>query len=689
MKTNIASKNWPHAVETLESRIAPARFFVSGIALKIFDSAGVEQLGDAAAAAAAGVTKALLLNPGDKVFYDLNGDHMVGAGDVKWMVVTAGLAMTFFNDVNASGQFDLAELTGIAVGDGVRATITGEVNGSIATGLNAMGHFDVFQGQLNLDALSSIAGLTITGHVHGDIVAGNAIKNVTVNDPAFAHASDASVSGKIATGTAARGLSESFDGTGATPLTMFYVQRIIADGGKIKNVTLANGASAILTGNGRDVLLGDAGKGGNISGLTILHSPVATLVQAGAGGNSTLNSGNGGVGGAVINAIIKSESSGAFRISSGAGGNAAAGDGGVGGEVSLLTLKMLGDPSSFAVNSGAGGKGGGTGAGGAGGALTTISVTAAKITNGASIFSGAGGDGGTTDAAPGGISGSVSDITFRDRFAAGGTISIFAGAGGKAQSTQGKGGGTGSITGVTLDALHSDIFIGSDSKPAGDGITGGDAGKISQIAGSVGTLVIEASDGGKGVAGIGGKGGKVSFVNIPHVGDFVRAIKAGNGGVGVGVPGGDGGTVANIFVAGDIGDFSSAFDVASFATGMGGIVAGQGGVGTGAIPGKNGSILNVNADRIAAMIAGRPAANALIAGSPMNPPGNAVTKISGIVANVIGADLDHDRAFDFIDAGPVGFHLGDGDTALDGLVIVKTGGGGAALAGRSLKIIEV
>ena len=689
MKTNIASKNWSPAVETLESRIAPARFFVSGTSLQIFDSAGVEQLGDAAAATAAGVTKALLLNPGDKVFYDLNGDHMVGAGDVKWMVVTAGQAMPFFNDVNASGQFDLSELTGIAVGDGVRATITGEVNGSIATGLNAMGHFDVFNGALNLDALSSIAGLTITGHVHGDIVAGNAIKNVTVNDPPFAHASDASVSGKIATGTAARGLSESFDGTGVTPLTLFYVQRLLPDGGKIKNVTLANGASAILTGNGRDVLLGDAGSGGNISGLTILHSPVATLVQAGAGGNSTMNSGNGGGGGAVINASIKSESSGAFRISSGAGGNAAAGEGGAGGAVSFLTISALGDPSSFAVNSGAGGNGGGTGTGGEGGFMTTISVTTARIANGVNILSGAGGNGGTTANADGGNSGSLNDITIHDRFAGGGPISIYAGSGGIGQGSQGKGGGTGSITNVTLDALHSDVRIGSDSHPAGVGIKGGDAGSISEIAGRVGTLVIEASDGGIGLAGIGGKGGDVSFVNIRRVGDFVRAIKAGNGGIGVGVPGGDGGSVVNVIVAGDIGDFSSAFDVASFATGMGGIVAGQGGVGAGAVPGKNGSILNVNADRIAAMIAGRSAADALTAGLPMNPPSNAVTKISGIVANVIGADFDNDRAFDFIDAGPIGYHLSDGDTALDGLVIVKTGGGGAALAAKSLKLIEV
>ena len=687
MKTNIASNNWRHVVEALESRIAPARFFVSGTSLQIFDSAGIEQLGDAAATAA-GVTKALLLNPGDKVFYDLNGDHMVGAGDVRWMVVTAGRAMTFFNDVNASGQFDLSEFTGIAVGDGVKATIRGEVNGSIATGLNAMGQFDVFQGQLNLDALSSIAGLTITGHVKGDIVAGNAIKNVRVNDLAFAHASDASVSGKIATGTAARGLSESFDGTGATPLTMFYVQRILADGGKIKNVTLANGASAILTGNGRDVLFGDAGRGGNISGLTILHSPVATLVQAGAGGSNTGMSGNGGAGGTVTNATIKTESAGALQISSGAGGNAAAGEGGAGGAVSYLTITALGDSSSLAVSSGAGGNGGGAGTGGQGGFLTTISVTTAGIANGVNIFSGAGGNGGTTANADGGNSGSLNDITIHDRFAGGGPISIYAGAGGKGQGSQGKGGGTGSITFVTLDALHSDVRIGSDSHPAGDGIKGGDAGSISEIAGRIGTLVIEAGDGGRGIAGIGGKGGNVSFVNIARVGDFVRAIKAGNGGIGVGVPGGDGGTVANIFVAGDIGDFSSAFDVASFATGMGGIVAGQGGVGSGAIPGANGSILNVNADRIAAMIAGRPAANALTAGNPMLPS-NAVTMISGIVANVIGADINDNRAFDFTDAGPVGFNLGDGDTALDGLVVVKRGGGGAALAAKSLKLIKV
>ena len=53
---------------------------------------------------------------------------------------------------------------------------------------------------------------------------------------------------------------------------------------------------------------------------------------------------------------------------------------------------------------------------------------------------------------------------------------------------------------------------------------------------------------------------------------------------------------------------------------------------------------------------------------------NAVTVISGLKTKVIGADIDGDGTFDFIDAGAVGFNLGDGDTAIDGLVIVKTAG---------------
>jgi hypothetical protein len=60
-----------------------------------------------------------------------------------------------------------------------------------------------------------------------------------------------------------------------------------------------------------------------------------------------------------------------------------------------------------------------------------------------------------------------------------------------------------------------------------------------------------------------------------------------------------------------------------------------------------------------------------------------------ISAQVIGADVDHDEVFDFTDAGPAGFNLGDGDTAIDGLVLVKHASDLAGLPVSPLKGISL
>ena len=97
--------------------------------------------------------------------------------------------------------------------------------------------------------------------------------------------------------------------------------------------------------------------------------------------------------------------------------------------------------------------------------------------------------------------------------------------------------------------------------------------------------------------------------------------------------------------------------------GQGALVAGKGG--TGLTAGKAGSISGVTADRIATIIAGKTAANALTSA-------NAVTAISGIITSAIGADFDHDGVFDFTNTvGTVAFELGDAfagtsDTVIDG-----------------------
>jgi hypothetical protein len=164
----------------------------------------------------------------------------------------------------------------------------------------------------------------------------------------------------------------------------------------------------------------------------------------------------------------------------------------------------------------------------------------------------------------------------------------------------------------------------------------------------------------------------------------VRTVEAGNGGDGR--LAGQGGSVHGIYVAGDIGDFSTDFDVTQQTAGMGGIVAGMAGTGAGLA--TNGSIVDVTAVGIAAMLAGTPAANAV-------GYGNGVYKIAGISAEVIGADVNQNGVFDFIPGGASDTYTPDnahdplaGDTALDGFVLVRAEGL-SPLPVVPLKLIEI
>src|SRR5207302_4739715 len=132
-------------------------------------------------------------------------------------------------------------------------------------------------------------------------------------------------------------------------------------------------------------------------------------------------------------------------------------------------------------------------------------------------------------------------------------------------------------------------------------------------------------------------------------------------------------------------DFSSVFDVADD-SGMGGIIAGLKGTGGGSA--ANGGIMTVTAGRIAAMIAGKPTNDSITTA-------NAVSKISAIHADVIGADtglVASPRAFETT-AGVGSFDwtenntpgnttfdlatvpgLSTNDTPIDGFVLVQTAG---------------
>ncbi|MGB8166934.1 MAG: hypothetical protein WCF18_05545, partial [Chthoniobacteraceae bacterium] len=155
------------------------------------------------------------------------------------------------------------------------------------------------------------------------------------------------------------------------------------------------------------------------------------------------------------------------------------------------------------------------------------------------------------------------------------------------------------------------------------------------------------------------------------VSEYLQAVVAGSGGDSTNGAGGVGGSVTFVKTNRDIGNFAAPFGGDSAGSAFdqsGGIFAGVGGLGTGAVRAAAGNVTDIKAARIASILAAgfRQAPNQLT-------NANAANSIARITATAIGSDLGA-VGFDFTNAGAAGFHLGDGDTALDGLVIVKAGG---------------
>ncbi|MGB8168257.1 MAG: hypothetical protein WCF18_12240, partial [Chthoniobacteraceae bacterium] len=178
---------------------------------------------------------------------------------------------------------------------------------------------------------------------------------------------------------------------------------------------------------------------------------------------------------------------------------------------------------------------------------------------------------------------------------------------------------------------------------------------------------VHGGAGGQG-GSLGGAGGNISKLTFT-ANRYAESLRAGAGGSAIAGTGGSGGSVTDTKITGDIGNFVASFGIG--AGKMGGLFAGTGGTGT--IAGLAGSITNVSATRIAAILA----ANSSTTASNLTTA-NAVTAITGVTATKFGADLDGDTTFDFTDnpAGPHpsngAFLLGDGDTAIDGIIIVKS-----------------
>ncbi len=418
------------------------------------------------------------------------------------------------------------------------------------------------------------------------------------------------------------------------------------------------------------------GRGGSVTGLdarvgTVDAGPLSRVLVFGGDGGEGRNA-PGGDGGAVSKSRVLNTGmigSSGLWVSAGDGGEVMTGNGtgGAGGPMSDVSVTNFGGLSALKVESGDGGAGLGRGNGGVSGRLSGVTLqNYAEIDDPyATIASGNGGMAGVVSG-NGGHSGAVGKVVIRDTFDATAIFRLTSGIAGG--SAEGRSGNSGAISGVTLDGFGSSFEIvagGLGVALADNPLGGGSGGGVSKVSGVVGQLVVRAGNGLPSTLGAGGTGGSISNVNITAVGEFVRTLMAGSGGAGA-TRGGAGGSVSTATVAGDIGDFSDDFEMtASGTTGQGGISVGQGG--TGATPGLNGSVRSVTAHGIASIVAGRPAANAITAA-------NAVFAISGVRAVVAGADTDADESFLFINAGPAGFHLGDGDTALDGLVVVRAAG---------------
>ena len=455
------------------------------------------------------------------------------------------------------------------------------------------------------------------------------------------------------------------------------------NGGNATNGKMTGGDGStgfyIYGGDGGNGTLGTKGKGGNGGSITNVLVDVGASNDesqffSGDGGDS--KNANAGNGGSVVNFTVKQKRnmSNTFEISTGDGGRVISGDGNGGNGGALINSSFtktsgvgLPNTADLQIYTGDGGNGSGKGNGGSGGAMTNFKLDIQSAVNELSFYTGEGGNAGATGK-HGGNGGKMTALSIKATEAFGQVPNIHVGGGGDASGDGAAGGDSGSINGITVTAPLASIIL-NEEVSAGNGGTGmkakgGNGGKVSGVKGTFGTLSIFAPDGGNS-AGTGGNGGSITGFKATQVTNFVRLIKAGDGGNGD-VKAGAGGSVSGTSVAGDIGDFASNFGIFSSSGNMGGLVAGQGGSANMVLDAsKNGSILGVKATRISAILAGFGGASSLTAD-------NAVKKISKITgATAIGADVNTNTTFDFTDIGNAGFNLGDGDTALDGLIIVK------------------
>ncbi len=489
---------------------------------------------------------------------------------------------------------------------------------------------------------------------------GGSVTSVDIS--ARSAAGDVSIEG----GDAGYGVQEIGSGANGGSVQKLKLQ-LMEDSGRLQISGGSGGSGATAVGAG--------GNGGKIAKVTVDVAGLASARFTGGNGGSA-NDAAGGSGGAIQSLSFSNSGliTNDVQVRGGDGGTIGTGTSraGSGGAVIGLMLENSGGLTTVDITSGAGGTFNGEAKGGRSGQVAKVTIdSSADIAQSVAIHSGTAGGpfGPASSTGNGETSGDIKGVAINDYFGATGLFSIYAGGGKVGKGEKAKGSSIGSISGVKLNAPESTVRIGEpDSTGAGGGpgvqSVGGSGGNITKISGSVGVLDIFAAGGGEGAKG--GLGGSVSNVNIKEAGSHVHVIAAGDGGDGT-IRAGAGGSVTKVKVAGDIGNFDAPFGMvphSSSSPSMGGLATGMAGAGP---DGKAGSVLKISADRIAAILAGTPAPDAITVE-------NAVERIAGIRASVIGADVNRNSVFDFIDGnGEADFQIGTSDIPTDGLVIVKPG----------------
>jgi hypothetical protein len=594
------------SVEPLETRIAPATLFQSGLngtfpgEIDYTDADGggedafyvnteadpndpISALVGPGVAGVADTFYAKLSNDSVLKIFNNTGFQPLISGDVLGNAGTTGTIIAFFVDKNLDNEVQLNELTGLSLGNKVKAIVSGSVDGDVVANFNdatgRIGGATETTGAATDLLQNVIADLNIAGDVNGSILGGGQINKLKVNG--IAH--------NVLVGTAANNRTFDFN-TGAVADGGDTVV-VNAPGAGVKGVSILQTTIGDLTRpNPADPTVppalipgvmqaGDGGAGaagGMLSNITILSDSDGFELRAGHGGAGA----KGGAGGAIKTVFVNGLDVGEtdltpndqILIKSGDGGDATgAGKGGKGGVmqsvfVGFETIVGSSTPkrSVTAMSDQVtvqGGNGGAGAIGGAGAPVKNVSVFAAPTgpQNDIEIL---GGIGGATNSgaatAKAGKGGALSAITAlnpsTDVLAQNSKILLQGGAGGSA-GAGGIGAAGGNVTNATLIGFQHDIKGGQGSA----GTKGGNGGVVSHIAMTDGAesvrahnVLLDGGSAGIGLNGKGGKGGAVFDITILN-GDLISldinsTALAGDGGASKRGKGGVGGIVKDLFI---------------------------------------------------------------------------------------------------------------------------------------------